>query len=143
MAIKTSTKIPARGGKVAGKTFALVGKFGYSFWERKDCEARIKRAGATVVDAEKADPDYLLVGEGSQRKPPAIVAQVEKRHPAVEVIDEAALARLLTPTSDEVRAELAAGRVNKAWWDKLEECFLMGDLRRPLDLSGADFRGVK
>src|SRR5215211_7043290 len=123
---------PAR-GKLAGKTVALVGKFGYADSNRPDYEVRVKRAGGKLVDAAKADPDFLFVGEGRGGKPPAIVAQVQKRHPAVGVFDLAGIARLLAPTADELRAEIAAGQIEPQRWDEILESYQ--HLPTPPDLS--------
>jgi uncharacterized protein YjbI with pentapeptide repeats len=128
-------------GKLSGKTIALVGKFGYRDSGRVEFEGRARRAGGKLVDPAKADPDILIVGEGRGGKPPAIVAVVQKRHPAVQVFDLPGMSHLLAPTADELRAEIAASEIESDRWDELHEHFLQ--LPTPPDLSGTDFRKAK
>jgi uncharacterized protein YjbI with pentapeptide repeats len=135
---KTTSKSKKAPGKLAGKTLALVGKFGYKDSGRERYEGRARRAGGKLVDATKTNPDYLIVGEGQRGNPPAIVAVVQKRHPAVQVFDLAGMSQLLAPTADELLAEIAAGDMDSDRWDEIHEHYLQ--IPKPPDLSGTDFR---
>ena len=58
------TKETQATGKLAGKTVAFVGKFGYRDMFLDQFANQVVRAGGEVVDAAKTIPDYLFVGEG-------------------------------------------------------------------------------
>jgi uncharacterized protein YjbI with pentapeptide repeats len=126
---------PAR-GKLADKRVALVG----------DCTHRptymgwIVRAGGTLVDPETTVPDYLVAGRGRGGKPPAIVAEIQRRRPAVQVLDPGGFQRLLAPTGEELLAALRAGPLEPDQWEEIER--LITCFPPILDLSGADFRGT-
>src|SRR5262245_48362869 len=139
-AARKKPKKPAK-GKLAGKTVALVGKFGYSDYERPKYETLVTRAGGRLVDPAKTDPDYLFVGEGRGGKPPGVVAQVQKRHAAVQVFDLAGIARFMAPTKEELLAEIKAGEFEDDRWEELDDLFRQ--LPAPLDLSRSDFRKAK
>jgi uncharacterized protein YjbI with pentapeptide repeats len=140
MAKKAKLKKQRPKGKLAGKTVALVGKFGYSDYERPKYEALVTRAGGKLVDAAKSESAYLFIGEGRGGKPPGIVAQIQKRHPAVQVFDLAGIARLMAPTRDELLAEIKAGEFEDDRWEELDDLFRQ--LPAPLNLSRTDFRGA-
>src|SRR5262245_56291883 len=95
-------------GKLAGKTVAFVGKFGYGDTVVKKLSAVVAATGGKVV-AESARPDYLVAGEGRGGNPPAAVAKVQKQNPAVQVLDLAGFCQMMLPSPDELLAEIRAG----------------------------------
>jgi uncharacterized protein YjbI with pentapeptide repeats len=130
----SKTKTPA--GKLAGKTVALVGKFGYRDARRAMHAKQISRAGGRVVDPAKKVPDYLLVGEGRGGKPPADVAKLQKKSPAIQILD---LGDLL-PGRDELLKEIGRGRRkdrDRFWEDFATTCHFASS---QIDLTNADLR---
>jgi uncharacterized protein YjbI with pentapeptide repeats len=127
--------------KLAGKAVAFVGNIGYHNMGLEDAKRSAIAEGAKVVDAETTLPDLLVVGEGRGGKPPALVAKLEKKHPELEVVDEAGFCRLIVPTRDELLAELRAGIDENDYkrWEFLEGIFFRSGAAP--DLSGADMRG--
>src|SRR5678815_2405769 len=153
-------------GKLQGKTVALVGKFGYKDWHREKYAAQVRAAGGTIVDAGKTIPEILLVGEGRGGKPPGDVAKLQKKSPALEVLDLAAFYRLFLPSPEELLGEIAKGTKargddNHVFWENLQHsCREAGvqidltkaDLRKAdlygahlegIHLNGSDLRGAK
>jgi uncharacterized protein YjbI with pentapeptide repeats len=128
---------PAK-GKLAGKTVAFVGKFGYHDMFLPHYQNYALAEGATVVDAESAVPDYLVAGEGRGGNPPAVVAKVTKLHRRVQVLEVVDFCRLLTPSREELCAELRAGRGDHERWEQLVVVFQRSGTT--LDLSGIDLR---
>src|SRR5689334_19062630 len=106
---KGQSKSPPE-GKLAGKTVALVGKFGYHDCNRPRYANQVTRAGGVVVDAATAVPDILFVGEGRGGKPPAEVAKVQKKSPAVQILDAAGFMQLVIPDREELLQEIGRGR---------------------------------
>jgi uncharacterized protein YjbI with pentapeptide repeats len=138
---KTTTPPP---GKLAGKTVAFVGKFGPRDMWLDQYRRYVTGEKGKVVDAEKAVPDYLVAGEGRGGNPPAAVAKIQKKHPSVQVVDEAGLCQLLLPSPDELCAELRAGPMkydrDERRWEDLR--YLFHNAGATLDLRGADLRGT-
>ncbi|HEY7314069.1 MAG TPA: pentapeptide repeat-containing protein [Gemmataceae bacterium] len=131
---------PARAGKLAGKTVAFVGKFGYRDWFRKDYQAYVVAEGGSVVDITTAIPDYLVAGEGRGGNPPAAVVAIQKKYPFVHVLDEEDFCRILLLTADELAAVLRSGEREYQYWDRLEALFRRANTT--IDLGGADLRGA-
>jgi uncharacterized protein YjbI with pentapeptide repeats len=125
-------------GKLAGKTVAFVGKFGYRDMFLDRHRADVLAQGGTVVEVDAAVPDYLVAGEGRGGNPPAMVAKVQKQHPSVQVLDEADFCKLLTPSREELHAELRAGPREYQRWDRLLELTRLAGVT--IDLNGADLR---
>jgi uncharacterized protein YjbI with pentapeptide repeats len=125
-------------GKLAGKTVAFVGKFGYADIFLEGYKKYARAAGGKVVNAESAAPDYLVAGEGRGGNPPGAVAKIQKKHPAVEVLDEEAFCRLLLPSRAELLAELRSGRRDHERWEELERTAHKAGTT--FDLAGADLR---
>ena len=142
----TRSKAKARGErppaakKLAGKTVAFVGKFGYRDMWRDRCLPCVIAEGGEVVDAESAVPDYLVVGEGRGGNPPSAVAKVQKKHPSVQVLDLAECCRMLMPSREELLAELRSGPREDGHerWEQLRELFHQSGT--PIDLTGVDLR---
>ena len=138
-------------GKLAGKSVALVGKFGYRDNHRKQHARIVTRAGGKVVDAAKSVPDYLFVGEGRGGKPPSDVARLQKKSPAIEVLSVPEFLELLLPDRDQVLSMIRSrGKEKEGFWSDLEHSFLYTkatidlskvDLRNA-DLNGAHFDGI-
>jgi uncharacterized protein YjbI with pentapeptide repeats len=140
MARKPSSKKTPSSKKLAGKTIAFVGKFGYrDLWLSK-YEGYAATEGATIFDAESIVPDLLVVGEGRGGNPPAQAGRLQKKHPQMQVVDETGFCRLIMPTRDELIAELRAGQGDDDYqrWDSLDEIFRLAG--GGPDLSGADLR---
>jgi uncharacterized protein YjbI with pentapeptide repeats len=129
----------ARRKPPAGKTVAFVGKFGYHDMFLRNYRAYVTAEGGSVVDIDAA-PDYLVVGQGRGGKPPGVVAQLQKKHPAASVLDEADFCRLLLPTADELAAVLRAGRREYQYWDQIE--YITRKASAVIDLGGCDLRGA-
>jgi uncharacterized protein YjbI with pentapeptide repeats len=134
---KTNEENSAKPGLV-GKTLAFAGTFGYRDMSRNRYQEYASGAGATVVDLEKAVPDYLVVGDGRGGKPPAVVAKVTKQHPTIQILDLPAFCLMLLPSAKELVAELRSGPRDHVRWDQLEELFR--ESKSTLDLRGADLR---
>jgi hypothetical protein len=58
-------------GKLARKTVAFVGKFGYGGRDLDAMKALVAAEGGSVVESEKIAPDYLVAGAGVGGNPPA------------------------------------------------------------------------
>jgi uncharacterized protein YjbI with pentapeptide repeats len=138
--VAMAKKTKGKRGKLAGKTVAFVGKFGYQDMFREDYEAFVVEDGGTVVDLASAVPDYLVAGEGRGGNPPAAVAAIQKKHPSVHVLDEEDFCRFLLPTAEELTAVLRAGERGHQYWDRLERLFRRANAT--IDLGGADLRGA-
>jgi uncharacterized protein YjbI with pentapeptide repeats len=123
-------------GRLAGKTVALVGKFGYRDMQRNVYVNQIERSGGKVVDPAKTVPDYLLVGEGRGGKPPADVAKLQKKSPNIELL---ALSDLV-PTREELLLEISRGRRpdRDRFWDELQ--YVCRNAGTQIDLAEADLR---
>jgi uncharacterized protein YjbI with pentapeptide repeats len=145
MAKKATAQATAPAKRLAGKKVALVGGFGYKDMNLKPNQDAIVAQGGTIVaDPKKTPPDLLVVGEGRGGKMPAIAAELSKKLPNLEVIDEAGLCRLLMPTRDELLAEFrsctGADEDNK----RMEPFIRLGCQGGVWpDLTGADLRGVQ
>src|SRR5687768_8573083 len=103
------TKTPPTAGKLAGKTFAFAGKFGYANQARDTMSALIAAEGGAVVEPEQTAPDYLIVGYGVGGKPPAAVAKFQKKYPQVQTIDQGDFYQLVIPTAEEFLEILRSG----------------------------------
>lgn len=136
-------KTETTGKKLAGKKVAFVGDIGYRNMQFEAARDSALKQGATVVDAESAQPDLLVAGQGRGGKPPALVAKLEKKYPQMEVVDEAGFNRLLLPTREEFLAELQAGIDPEDYkrWEALQAMFHQAG--KGPDLSGADLRGLR
>ena len=134
MAKKTATTK----GKLAGKTVAFVGKFGYADMWLEQYQKFATLEGGKVVDAASTVPDYLIAGEGRGGNPPAIVAKVQAKHPAVQVLDGAGFCQLLLPTGDELIAILNSEARDYGYWELFQA--MLRNAGASIDLSGADLR---
>jgi uncharacterized protein YjbI with pentapeptide repeats len=128
---------------LAGKTVAFVGKFGYHDMWLSFLQDWVNTRGGTVVKPD-ALPDYLVVGEGRGGKPPADVAKIQKKHPAVQTPDMAAFLQLVRPTADEFLADLRKGKYNgplkNTIWDNFAQTIRLSGSK--LDLQAADLQGL-
>jgi uncharacterized protein YjbI with pentapeptide repeats len=134
-------------GKLAGKTVAFIGKFGYLDLQRRRYGDIVAAEGGKVVDYRKKNPDYLWVGEGRGGKPPSDVAKVQKSHPAVNVLETKDFVQLLMPDANTILRLLKARKKgDDPLWDSY--CHIAdftgskiavpsADLRK-LDLQSAD-----
>jgi uncharacterized protein YjbI with pentapeptide repeats len=122
--------------RLAGKTVALVGKFGYRDMQRDLYTNQVTRAGGKVVDPAKTVPDYLLVGEGRGGKPPADVAKLQKKSPSIEILT----LNDLMLTREELLQEISRGRRpdRDRFWDELQ--YACRHAGTQIDLTGADLR---
>jgi uncharacterized protein YjbI with pentapeptide repeats len=127
-------------GKLAGKTVAFVGKFGYRDMFLDHYRKWIAAEGGTVVDLDTTVPDYLVAGEGRGGNPPAAVAKVQKQHPSVQVLSETELAEMVMPTPEEFLAEVRAGQKDHTRWEHLQ--LIARKAGKTIDLAGADLRKV-
>lgn len=138
--IKTPATKPV--GKLAGKNVAMVGKFGYSDFQRNRYEQLVAMAGGKVVDPAKIEPDYLFVGEGRGGKPPGEVAKLEKQYPAMQVLDLAAVARLLLPKPEDILWQLAhRTEMDYSFWEEIPR--LGRESGATIDMQGFDLRKTK
>lgn len=131
------------GGKLAGKTVAFIGKFGYSDFFQNAYQEMVRAAGGTIVDPLKKVPDYIWVGEGRGGKPPGDVAKLQKKHPAVIVLGDNDFAAFLLPSREEFLKQIKALKAgdNELYWDAFDMFSpLTGDW---LDLTSADLRHAK
>ncbi len=148
--------------KLAGKTVAFVGKFGYKDWDRSKYTRFAETAGAKVVDAATDIPDCLIVGEGRGGKLPSEVAKIQKKSPGVEILDTPAFLQCVLPSPESVLAELLKGRDDNRdrYWEQLDHLCrgaqtlidldktdlrkqdLYGAELESVSLNGADFRGA-
>jgi uncharacterized protein YjbI with pentapeptide repeats len=122
---------------LAGKTVAFVGKFGYQDLWLKILQTWAANRGGIVVDADQK-PQYLVWGEGRGGRPPGDVARIQKRHPAVTALDQAAFLQLVLPSGDELLEAFRAGSYKD--WDNLDSALRL--CKTPLDLNDRDFRGL-
>jgi uncharacterized protein YjbI with pentapeptide repeats len=134
-------KKPNATGKLAGKKVAIVGKFGYGTWDRDRIAEMVKLEGGTVVNGEKKKPDIVVEGKGQGKSPPGASARIQKKHPGVQVMDEADIYALCTPTADELDAILR----NKcphdwSYWYSVSR--RLEKTSPKLDLSGRDYRNL-
>jgi len=126
-------------GKLAGKNVALVGKFGYADYYRSRYQQLVDAAGGALIHPNKNKPDYLFVGEGRGGKPPGDVAKLQKKYPAVQVLDQAAIAKFLLPSREEVLYRLAHREErDDRFWEELDK--LGSEAGAVVDLRGADLR---
>lgn len=126
------------GGRLAGKTVALIGKFGYSDMQRGLYVSQVTRSGGQIVDPAKTVPDYLIVGEGRGGKPPADVAKLQKKSPSIELLTLGDL----VPTREELLKEIGLGRQpdRHRFWDELQ--YVCREAGKQIDLIGADLRSA-
>src|SRR5438105_10760214 len=104
-----NTKATSAAGKVAGKTVAFVGKFGYGGRDLDAMLALVAAEGGSVVEGEKTAPDYLVAGAGVGGNPPAVVAKIQKKHPQVQLIDQAGFYQMVNPTAQDFREAMLSG----------------------------------
>jgi uncharacterized protein YjbI with pentapeptide repeats len=128
----------SQAAKLAGKTVAFVGKFGYGGHDLDAMLPLVATEGGSVVDGVKTAPDYLVAGDGVGGNPPAAVAKIQKKHPQVQLLDQAGFYQLVNPTAEEFRALIKSGPHGHEFWDKMQDQFWRAGQR--LDLTGADFR---
>lgn len=133
-----NAKATTPAGKLAGKTVAFAGKFGYAGRDLGTMKALVTAEGGTVVEAEKAAPDYLVAGAGVGGNPPAAVAKVQKKHPQVQVIDQATFYQLVNPTPEELRKLMLSGPHGYQFWSAMQDRLQRAGV--VLDLTGSDFR---
>jgi uncharacterized protein YjbI with pentapeptide repeats len=135
---KTKVKSATKAGKLAGKMIAFVGRFLLGARDVKVLKAIAVEEGGTVVDAEKSAPDILVAGDGVGGKPPAAIAKVQKKNPAVQVMDESSYFCLVSPTDDEiVESMLSLPNGHRSWvslQERMKKCPVIHTL------SGKDFR---
>ncbi len=156
-------KTVSAAGKLQGQKVALVGKFGYGDTDRYKYSRQVEDLGGEVVDPATTAPDCLVVGEGRGGKPPADVAKIQKKVPAVQVLDVAAFTQLLLPDRADILRQIGKGRqedgdrywenVNQFCWRAsikidvrkadLRNTDLYGAHLQQIDFSGSDFRGAK
>lgn len=129
------------GGKLAGQKVAFVGKFGYADHMRDELNTAAETAGANVVDGETTEPDILVEGAGVGGKSPAAVAKLQKKYPALQVIDLAGFYRLLVPTPEEFIALMTGRPQGYEFWNQLQNQLVQSGTL--LDLTGSDFRTAK
>jgi len=134
----TSKKTTPRWGKLTKKTIAFVGKFGYGTYSLDTMKALVAAEGGTVVEADKAAPDYLVAGAGVGGNPPAAIAKIQKKHPQVPVIDQASFYQLVNPTAEEFRALMLSGPHGHDFWNAMQD--RMSKAGIILNLTGTDFR---
>jgi uncharacterized protein YjbI with pentapeptide repeats len=130
------SKKPA--GKLAGKTVAFVGKFGYGGHELDAMQALVAEEGGSVAQGDKAAPDYLVAGAGVGGNPPAAIAKIQKKHPHVQPIDQAGFYDLVNPTAEEFLQIMLSGPHGYQFWSAMQDRLERGSV--VLDLRGRDFR---
>jgi uncharacterized protein YjbI with pentapeptide repeats len=125
--------------KLAGKTVAFVGKFGYRDSGRSELETAVREEGGTVVDAEQVVPDILVEGAGVGGKPPSASARLQKKHPGVRVLDTSGFHKLLVPTPEEFLAILGSAPNDWQFWGRMRDRLWAAGAT--IDIGGADLRG--
>src|SRR5262245_26288378 len=110
-------KSPRRTGKLAGKTFAFAGKFGWGFEENS--ANLIAAEGGKITKDVTATLDYIVAGQGRGGGLPGDVAKAQKHNPAVQVLDETAFFQLLVPTRDELLRQIVAGEIEYDRWEQI------------------------
>src|SRR5262245_28836065 len=125
-------------GKLAGKTVALVGKFGYRDFQKQRYANLIEQAGGKLVDPAKIVPNCVVVGEGRGGKPPGDVAKLQKKSPAIEVLSTNDLVRLTLLDREQLLREIGRGRRDHHFWDALAQSYREAGTK--IDLSKADLR---
>ncbi len=128
-------------GKLAGKTIAFVGKFGYRDMWLEQYQKFTSIEGGKVVDVASTVPDYLITGEGRGGNPPALVAKIQANHPAVRVLDVAGYCKFLLPTRDQLISMLHAAAQDHSYWELFQA--MLRNAGASIDLSGADLRKAK
>jgi len=128
---------PPAAGKLAGKTVAFVGKFGYRDWNRSLLQRAVQSEGGAVVEPT-ATPDYLVYGEGRGGNPPGDVAKIQKKHPAVQVHSFTDFAQLVALSADEFVRMLTGPPKPSEWWEDFSRIAVLGGIS--IDLRGADLR---
>lgn len=124
--------------KLVGRAVAFVGTFGYGTRQIEEMTALVRAEGGRVVDGVRKAPDYLVVGEGVRRKPPAALVGLREKFPSAHVIDQVGFYGLVAPTADDLMAVLADGPHPYEIWNEMREAVERAKL--PFDLSGRDFR---
>jgi uncharacterized protein YjbI with pentapeptide repeats len=124
--------------KLAGKTVAFVGKFGYGGRDLDAMLALVAAEGGAVVEGEKTEPDYLVEGAGVGGNPPAAVAKIQKKFPQVQLVDQAGFYQLVNPTSEEFQKIMLSGPHGYEFWSAMQDRLSKGGIT--LDLRGTDFR---
>lgn len=137
MADTSLSTVPGH-GKLAGKTVAFVGKFEFAKTDLDALEELTIAEGGSVVDGTSSPPDYLVVGAGSGRKRPPAAAQMLKKHPQVQVVDEAEFFRFTLLTPGELLAIMKAGPPGGHFWYKLQ--WRLNKCDAKVDLSGSRIR---
>jgi uncharacterized protein YjbI with pentapeptide repeats len=139
MPTKAATTKARPAGKLAGKTVAFVGKFGYGNWDRERLQNHVKFQGGQVVNWERRTPDLVIYGAGVGGRIPGAVAKVQKKHAAVQVLSESDFYDLLTPTADELYAILKKCPHDSDYWQSHSD--ILEHAKPPVNLSGRDLRG--
>ena len=85
--METRLEVPDEDAALAGKTFVLTGSL--PEWTRNEAKAAIEAAGGKVASSVSRKTDFVVAGEEAGSK---LTKAVDL---GVEVIDEAALRRLL------------------------------------------------
>jgi hypothetical protein len=132
----------AAAGKLAGKTVAFVGKFGYKNCDLKFCTEIAESEGGTVVDGEKTVPDYLVAGAGVGGNPPAVVAKIQKKNPQVQTLDLSDFYQLTAPTMEDFLAILRSGPKDWEYWASSIEGFRAKSISREPTSADTNFRDV-
>ncbi len=128
----------ATAGKLADKTVAFVGKFGYGARDLDAMKALVAAEGGSVVEADKTAPDYLVAGAGVGGNPPAAVAKIHKKHPQIQLIDQASFYQIANPTAAEFLQLMLTGPHGHDFWNAMQDRLYKAGIM--LDLTGNDFR---
>lgn len=128
------------GGKLAGKTVAFVGKFGYPNLYKEDYAAMAQASGGAVVASVK-NPDFLWVGDSGVKLPPD-VTKVQKKNPAVVVYRSEDFMQFLVPEPATLIQELKRpAHKDDSFWKAM--AMMLHCVKAKVDLSQADLRKVK
>lgn len=129
-------------GKLHGKTVAFVGKFGYKDMHLRIHEPLVLAHGGTIVKADSKSIDYLFAGEGRGGNPPGDVAKIQKRLPAVQVMDLSSFPSFILPSPAELIREIQrAKRENYQFWEAFRDVCIRTN--STIDLTNSKLRGLK
>lgn len=134
-------KAVAPAKKLSGKKLTFVGKFGYGGRDLKPMLDLVATNGGSVVDDAKVAPDYVVAGDGVGGKPPTAVAKLQKRHPQVQVIDQAGFYQLINPTPEEFKRFMTGKPQGYEFWNAVRDGLWKANAT--LDLTGTDFRNCR
>ena len=133
-----TTRTKPKAGKLAGKTVAFVGKFGY-----RDIAPDYQRyaisEGGKVVEIESVVPDYLVVGERGG-KPSPMAPKYSRRTPVFKFSMWRLSFNFSVQHATSFLARSEAGELAHDRWKQLAEMFSRAGT---MDLSKADLRKAK